>query len=143
MKLTFRAIQVRSIRGQAAAKVSSTIASGKSGRTPHMRTDSESTIQDKKMSLLPSSFGSKPVSSGAVYINTLPKHGYPVSPSMVHQIQISQTIETEADVASFVNVETPELHRSVSGLLESDGHASQYQGEEGWKRPVSEMGQAM
>ena len=143
MKLTFLTRQVRSIRGQAAAKVSATSGSPRSGRTTHTRTDSESTIQDKKKSLLPSSFSSKPISSGAIYVNTLPKHGYPVSPSVVHQIQINQVIETEADVASFVDAEAPELHRSRSGLLESEGHSTEYQGEEGWKRPVSEMGQAM
>lgn len=59
--------------------------------------------------------------AGTIFVSALPKQAYPVSPSVVHQIQIDQVVEHNADRMSVAEVDlsvaasTP--NRSRSELL--------------------------
>ncbi|CAD6567698.1 MAG: hypothetical protein CYPHOPRED_002002 [Cyphobasidiales sp. Tagirdzhanova-0007] len=107
---------VRAIRSkQYHNSEASTVTSPRSNLTghSHTRTDSDMSISDKKASYYnPTKSGN----SGAVFVTAMPKHkSFPVSPSVIHQIQISQTVEMNEDTASIAESKyTPNNNESES-----------------------------
>lgn len=64
--------------------------------TGHSRMDSEySTMSEKKAAFFSPIASTHAVHSGQVVVTALQREAFPVSPSVVHQINISQTVQVE------------------------------------------------
>lgn len=90
---------VQASKGEASAVTSQTVPKGMRGMrgSSHTRMDSDfSTMSEvKKASFFSPLTSTQAVHSGQVVVSALQKDAFPVSPSVVHQINISQTVQVE------------------------------------------------